>query len=70
LPKIRVYPIMVSTDFLLVPPRHQEPAMSTILSLKNALAAFAASICARIAAYTDALNQARAQSGRFSGAYW
>jgi len=44
--------------------------MSTILSLKNAIAAFAASIYARIVAYTDALNQARAQSGRFSGAYW
>jgi len=44
--------------------------MSALVSLKNALTAFAASIYARIAAYTDALNQARAQSGRFSGAYW
>jgi len=44
--------------------------MSALVSFKNALTAFVASLCDRIAAYTDALNQARAQSGRFSGAYW
>jgi len=44
--------------------------MSILTAIKNVIATFVVSIYARIVAYTDALNQARAQSGQFSGAYW
>jgi len=44
--------------------------MVILTALKNTLARVIASIYASIGNYTDALNQARAQSARFSGADW
>jgi len=44
--------------------------MTAVTFIKNTIAHLVASIYTRIVSYTDALNQAREQSGRFSGAYW
>jgi len=44
--------------------------MPALAFAQNALVNLAKSVYGRIVAYTDALNQARAQSARFSGAYW
>jgi len=44
--------------------------MTAAALIKNTITRLVASLYARIVSYTDALNQARAQSGQFSGAYW